>query len=128
MRDFVSIEGLEVLAVIGIFDWEQEITQPLIIDLQMAWDNRPPADNGNIADALDYDMVQKAVCRWICEKPWGLIEEVAEMLAHRIITEFNVPELQVRVAKPTAVAAAKTVAITIRRSRDDIEHGQLTRE
>lgn len=119
MRDFVSIEGLEVLAVIGIFEWEQEITQPLIIDLKMAWDNRTAAKSGAIEDALDYDAVRKAATSWISAKPWGLIEEVAEMLAARIMEEFRVTELEVRVAKPTAVAAAKTVAVTIFRKREE---------
>ncbi|RUO34381.1 dihydroneopterin aldolase [Aliidiomarina shirensis] len=119
MRDFVSIEGLEVLAVVGIFEWEQEITQPLVIDLKMAWDNRTPAQSGAIEDALDYDAVRKAVTSWISAKPWGLIEEVAEVLAARIIEEFGVAELEVRVAKPTAVASAKTVAVTIHRTRQE---------
>ncbi|RUO19993.1 dihydroneopterin aldolase [Aliidiomarina iranensis] len=118
MQDFVSIEGLEVLAVVGIFEWEQEITQPLVIDLKMAWDNRKPAKTGAIEDALDYDAVQKAVTSWITAKTWGLIEDVAEIIATRIMAEFNVSELQVRVAKPTAVKAARTVAVTIHRKRE----------
>lgn len=115
MGDYISIEGLEVPATIGIFAWEQEILQPLVIDLRMQWDNRKPAASGAIADALDYDAVQRAVQEWITSKPWGLIEEVAEMLAERIMANFAVPGLQVRVAKPTAVKAAQTVAVTIQR-------------
>lgn len=121
MSDFVSIEGLEVPAVIGIFDWEQTIQQPLVIDLEMAWDNQPPAQSGDIADALDYDAVQRSVVQWINEKPWGLIEEVAEMLAARIIAMYSVATIKVRVAKPTAVKAARTVAVTIVRAQADTE-------
>ena len=36
--DFVKIKGLKVDAIIGVFDWEREIKQPLLIDVSMATD------------------------------------------------------------------------------------------
>ena len=41
--DKVFIEGLEVDALIGIYDWERRIRQPLAFDIEMAFDNRVPA-------------------------------------------------------------------------------------
>lgn len=113
--DLVLVEGLEVPAVIGIFDWEQSIQQPLVIDVAVAWDNRVPAMSGSIHDALDYDRLSRSIQGWIQEKPYGLIEEVAEMLAQQIIQEFKVTAVQLKVAKPTAVKAAQTVAVKITR-------------
>ncbi|WP_194757212.1 dihydroneopterin aldolase [Aliidiomarina indica] len=113
--DVVLVEGLEVPAVIGIFDWEQAIKQPLIVDVAVAWDNRKPAVSGKIEDALDYDQLSRAITSWIQEKPYGLIEEVAEMLAQRILHDFGVAAVQLKVAKPTAVKAARTVAVQITR-------------
>lgn len=114
-HDLVLVEGLEVPAVIGIFDWEQDIQQPLVVDVAVAWDNRIPAASGSIEDALDYDRLSRAIQGWIQEKSYGLIEEVAETLAARILHEFKVAAVQLRVAKPTAVKAARTVAVQITR-------------
>lgn len=54
MTDSVLIEGLAVEAVIGVYDWEREVCQRLLVDLEMAWDNRKPAGSDDVADALDY--------------------------------------------------------------------------
>ena len=50
--DKVFIEGLEIEALIGIYDWERRIRQPLVFDLEMAFDNRKPAASDAIADTL----------------------------------------------------------------------------
>ena len=36
--DYVFIEGLEIEALIGIYDWERRIRQPLVFDIEMAFD------------------------------------------------------------------------------------------
>ena len=36
--DKVIIRGLNVETVIGVFDWEKQVRQPLVFDLEMDWD------------------------------------------------------------------------------------------
>lgn len=36
--DIVYVRGLEVKTVIGVYDWEREIKQPVTVDLDMACD------------------------------------------------------------------------------------------
>ncbi|HAE90434.1 MAG TPA: bifunctional dihydroneopterin aldolase/7,8-dihydroneopterin epimerase, partial [Idiomarina sp.] len=55
--DEVLIEGLEVDATIGVYDWEQDIQQKLIIDLTLAWDCQRAGQSDSIDDALDYAAV-----------------------------------------------------------------------
>lgn len=117
VADCVLIEALEVPAVIGIYDWEQTIQQPLVIDVEMAWNNRPAAQSGNITDALDYAAVCEALEAAIAARPWGLIEEVAEALADLVLQSFSVTAVRLRVAKPTAIKSARTVAVEIERKR-----------
>ena len=38
--DKVFIEQLEVITTIGAYDWEQEIKQKLVLDIEMAHDNQ----------------------------------------------------------------------------------------
>lgn len=115
MQDKVIIEGLEVDAVIGIYDWEKAIQQPLVIDLTMAWSNAPAGASDDIKDALDYEALSNAVTQWVQAEPYGLIEKVAEVIATRTMQEFGVNWIRVRVAKPTAVKTARTVAVEIER-------------
>jgi hypothetical protein len=52
--DKVFIEALEIEALIGIYDWERRIRQPLLFDVEMSFDNRIPAASDAIADTLNY--------------------------------------------------------------------------
>lgn len=121
--DVVSIEGLAVDTIIGVYDWEKEKKQQLVLDIQMSWDNQRAATTDDLDDALDYALVSERVSAWIEEKPRQLIETVAEGVATLILNEFGVQNIEVRVAKPGAVPNAKTVAVTVRRSVFDSPFG-----
>ncbi|MDT7526269.1 MULTISPECIES: dihydroneopterin aldolase [Idiomarinaceae] len=113
--DKVFVEGLVVDAYIGVYDWEHESTQPLVLDLTMAWDNAKAARSEDLADALDYDSLSKAVTALIQQRPRALIETVAEEVAELILTHFKVPQVTVKVGKPQAVKAARQTAVEITR-------------
>ncbi|WP_305818395.1 dihydroneopterin aldolase [Photobacterium leiognathi] len=113
--DTVFIEQLEVIATIGVYDWEQEIKQKLVLDLEMAHDNRPAANNDDVMLALDYSTVSTAVTNLIEQGSFLLVERVAEEVASLIMTDFNVPWVKVRVTKPGAVVNARGVGVQIER-------------
>ncbi|MCW8330341.1 dihydroneopterin aldolase [Photobacterium sp. SDRW27] len=113
--DSVFIEHLEVIATIGAYDWEQEIKQKLVLDLEMAHDNRPAANSDDVAYALDYAAVSSAVTLHIENGRFQLVERVAEEVASLIMEQFSVPWLKVRVTKPGAVVNARGVGVQIER-------------
>src|SRR5690606_6933173 len=76
--DCVFIEGLVIETVIGIYDWERKIRQPLRFDIEMAFDNRVPAGSDDIADTLDYKAVSKRLIAFVSASSFGLVETLAE--------------------------------------------------
>ncbi|MGL5358823.1 MAG: dihydroneopterin aldolase [Shewanella sp.] len=115
--DKVLIRQLRVDTVIGVYDWEKTIQQCLMLDLDMAWDNKAAAASDDYAYALCYETVSKRVTQLITEQPIELIETVAERVAQCVLTEFNVTWVKVVVMKPGAVASASGVGVEIERSR-----------
>lgn len=113
--DLVFIEHLEVIATIGAYDWEQEIKQKLVLDLEMAHDNRPAAHSDDVVHALDYATVSNAVTQHIQTGSFLLVERVAEEVATLIMSQFSVPWIRVRVTKPGAVVNARGVGVQIER-------------
>ncbi|WP_298441476.1 dihydroneopterin aldolase [uncultured Ferrimonas sp.] len=116
MTDTVFIKDLDCQAVIGIFDWEKQIRQQLLLDLTIGWDNRQAAAGDDFQYALCYDTVAKAVTALVQDQPHELIETVAEKVAQLILGQFQAPWVRVRVNKPGAVANAATVGVEIERS------------
>lgn len=115
MTDSVFIEGLAVETVIGVFDWEREVRQRLLIDLELAWDNRVPGQTDNVADALDYAKVCERASAYLSETHPQLLETAAEGIAQLLQQEFGVSWLRLVIRKPGAVPTASAVGVSIER-------------
>lgn len=115
--DKVFIEGLEIEALIGIYDWERRIRQPLVFDIEMAFDNRVPAASDAIGDTLDYKAVSKRIIEYVGASSFGLVETLAERCAAIILEEFGVRHVRLKLSKPGAVRGARAVGVLIERSR-----------
>ena len=53
MTDTVFIKGLKAASVIGCYDWERDIRQTLVIDLELKSDFTRAAQSDALNDALD---------------------------------------------------------------------------
>jgi len=115
MSDKVFIEGLEIDALIGIYDWERRIRQTLVFDIEMAFDNRIPAASDDIALTLNYKDVSKRLIEYVGVSGFGLVETLAERCAAIILTEFNVSHVRLKLSKPGAVRGARAVGVIIER-------------
>lgn len=115
--DKVFISGLTVETVIGIHDWEREIQQKLLIDLEMATDITLAASGDNIEHTLNYQSISERIIEFVQQTRYGLIETLAEKLAAMVMTEFSVPWLRLTVSKPAAIAEANSVGVVIERGQ-----------
>ncbi len=116
MPDRVLIEGLRADAVIGVHDWEREIRQPIILDLEMTWDCRPAGQSDRLADALDYAAVAERLTAFIEQSQFELIEALAEACSRIVLEEFGVSSLRLTLRKPGAVKNAASVGVTLERN------------
>ena len=119
--DKVFIEGLEIEAVIGVYDWERRIRQPLVFDLELGFDNRGPAMSDAIADALDYKVVGDRLVELVSASSFQLVESLAEQCALTVLREFGVEWLRLKLRKPGALRGARSVGVEIERTRADAE-------
>ena len=119
--DKVFIENLTVEAVIGVWDWEREIKQPVSLDLEMDYDIRQAAASDSIEDTLDYKAVAKRLIRFIEQSEFQLVEALAEHCAAIVLDEFPVSRLKLKLSKPGAVRGSSAVGVMIERSPTDSE-------
>ncbi|MCU7959761.1 MAG: dihydroneopterin aldolase [gamma proteobacterium symbiont of Bathyaustriella thionipta] len=113
--DIVFLRDLRVDTVIGIYDWEREIRQTVILDIEMGADIRKAAQSDDIADTLDYKAVAKRMIQFVGDSRFQLVETLAERCAEIIRDEFPVPWLRLSVNKIGAVSGATDVGVIIER-------------
>ncbi len=111
--DKVFIDHLEIYCTIGVYEWEKKITQKLIVDLEMDFDNQAAGEQDDIKLALDYSAVSKRVTEMVSNQPIQLVEAVAERIAQLLLTEFPILRVRVKVMKPGAVVNARCVGVEI---------------
>ncbi|MBC9131019.1 dihydroneopterin aldolase [Frischella sp. Ac48] len=121
-KDRVFIEGLSIITTIGVYEWEKSIKQKLILDIEMAWDNRIAGLSDDVNDCLNYAQISQAIIDYLQHHQFNLIESVAENVAALLIDHYFTPWVRVKVSKPTAVASARNVAIMIERQKENINY------
>ena len=115
--DTVYIQGLKADAVIGVYDWERDIRQTLVLDLELASDNRAAARDDAIEEAVDYDAISGRILAFVSDSEFQLIETLAERVAELVLREFDVAWLRLKLAKPGAVKQADSVGVIIERGK-----------
>ena len=113
--DVVFVKGLKVEAVIGVYDWERAITQPILIDIALETDISKAAASDDVNDALNYKAVCDDVSAWCQEIKAELLEHLAGQIADRLLANYSCHKLTLSVAKPTAIKQADAVGVQITR-------------
>jgi len=115
--DRIFIQDLEVETVVGVFDWEREIRQKVVLNLEMSADIARAAQTDAIDDTLNYKAVAKRLAAFVGDSQFFLVETLAERCAEIVLNEFNVAWLTLRLDKPGAVTGSKSVGVMIERGR-----------
>ena len=115
MTDTVFIKGLKAASVIGCYDWERDIRQTLMIDLELKADFTRAAQTDALEDALDYAAISQRVIAVCDESRFQLLEALANHLVQLLLAEFGIAGLKMTITKPGAVAEAEGVGVVIDR-------------
>ena len=86
----IFIADLKVETRIGVYDWEQRLKQPLLLNLEI----EPPS-------AADH--------------PHKLLERFAAALAELVCEEFGARWVSVSVAKPAPIAGVRQIGVRVER-------------
>jgi len=115
--DKIFIRALKTEAIIGIFDWERQVKQTVVIDLELSADIRKAALTDSIADTLNYKGVAKRVLGFVAESQFHLVETLAERVAMLILEEFGIEWVNIVLSKPGAVRSSRDVGVALTRDR-----------
>jgi len=117
MDDVIFIDGLRTQALIGVYDFERDAAQPLMFDVEMTLDTRRAGDSDVLEDTVDYAVVAQTIESICAQSGFALVEALAETIATRLLHDFPIAQVMLRVTKPQAVPAARGVGVRILRRR-----------
>jgi FolB domain-containing protein len=121
--DKILIRDLQVRGIIGLNEWEREKRQDILINLTLGVDCRAAGGSDDVADALNYRTLTKAVIAYAESSEHFLVEALATGIARICVVDFAAERVVVRVEKPGALRFADSVGVEIHRARADFDRG-----
>ncbi len=120
MTDKIHIPAIPIPARVGCSEEERRVPQQILVDLELGLDLAQAAATDSIDAAVDYVAVRAAVAEVCSAKAYRLIETIAERTAAKLLADFPLDAVSVRVRKPSALArfGVPWAAVEIRRSRN----------
>jgi 7,8-dihydroneopterin aldolase/epimerase/oxygenase len=115
--DIIFLGGLQIETIIGIYDWERDTKQTVILDIEMAFDIQLAAETDDIALTLDYKAVSKRIISFVEASSYFLVEKLTVEIAEIIRNEFNVHWVKVTLNKKGAIRGASDVGIIVERGQ-----------
>jgi 7,8-dihydroneopterin aldolase/epimerase/oxygenase len=119
--DKIFIHALKTEAIIGIFDWERQVKQTVIVDLEFSADVRKAALSDSIEDTLNYKRVAKRVLAFVEGSQFHLVETLAEHIAMLLLEDFGLAWVRISLSKPGAIRSSRDVGVLVERDRNDLE-------
>lgn len=118
-EDEVQIKDLLLRTVIGIYDWERQNKQDVLINITAFTDLRKAGESDDIAHAVDYKTIAKQVIAHVESSQRFTVEALAADIARIALDRPGVRRVRVRVEKPGAVRFARSVGVEIERRHED---------
>ncbi len=116
--DRIAIRDLLVRGIVGINPEERRNRQDIVVNATLYVDTRPAGASDDIADAINYRSVAKALIAHIETSQPFLVERLAADLAALCFEQdVRVAAVELSVEKPGALRFARSVGVTIFRRR-----------
>ena len=87
--DIIFISEFRIETLIGIYEWEQKVTQTIQLDLEVGLPGAHAGASGKIGDTIDYSKIVARIEQLFKERHFLLLEKAGEAIAEIITREFG---------------------------------------
>lgn len=115
--DSIFIHNIRCNAIIGIHSFERIKPQRIIISLDLFTDTRQAAETDDINDALNYFAITQFVEEFVANSNYQLIERLADTLATKLLDNYPIKMVKLRLEKPSALPQTQQVGVEIYREK-----------
>lgn len=114
-KDRVFIENLHIQAVLGVYEWERQTPQEVIVSVSVYTDTRRSARLDDIAGCVNYAELADEIRALAQQARRYTVEALAEDIARLCLRRPEVRKATVCVRKPQAIPGAESAGVEIER-------------
>ena len=119
--DRIILEGMQFYGFHGVNPEERMLGQSYLVDLAVEMDLQLAGESDRLEDTVSYTSLYRTVQGVLEGESISLLEATAQAIADRVLAEFPVAAVQVRVKKPRPPIRGSVIdnaAVEIYRTRE----------
>ena len=119
-KDIVFVRDLQLRTIIGIKEDERKNKQDVLINIVLYADLTAAGQSDSIDDTVNYRTITKQVMALVEDAQFFLVEKMAAEVINLCFLDPRVERAVVTIEKPGAVRFARSVGVTVDRTRADL--------
>ncbi|MCC2604965.1 dihydroneopterin aldolase [Planctobacterium marinum] len=117
--DKIIINGLEIDTIIGVYNWERQNSQKVILNLTLLTELNSAMKSDQVKDTIDYAAVVERIEKLSDSHHPELVEKFADLIFADLFSAFPLAEIQLEILKPDILKQVQSVGIAVTRKKDD---------
>ena len=119
--DSIRIKNLKIPARHGVYEFEKEKDGIFELDIEIYLPLLKAGESDRLEDTINYEDIISTVTKAFTEKQYALVEAAAQSVCDRLLNDFKIDKITVRVRKPHAPIDAdfETVEVQLNRKNEE---------
>ncbi|MCC2616422.1 dihydroneopterin aldolase [Aestuariibacter halophilus] len=113
--DKIILRELQLMALIGVYDFEREAPQALLADVELTVDLQKAQHSDDVADTVDYAALAEWMVNSAASTDFQLLEALAGHLINGILATYPATEVTLELTKPGILDNARAVSVRLTR-------------
>ena len=120
--DRIRIKNLKIPARHGVYEFEKEKDGIFEIDIELYLPLLKAGKSDRLEDTINYEDIISTVTKAFTEKQYALVEAAAQSVCDRLLNDFKIDKITIRVRKPHAPIDADFEAVEVQLNRKNEEN------
>ena len=100
--DSIKIKSLKIAARHGVYEFEKEKDGTFELDLELYFPLLKSGKSDRLEDTINYEDIISVATNAFTDKNYALVEAAAQSVCERLLNEFGIDKITIRVRKPHA--------------------------
>ena len=120
--DCIRIKNLKIPARHGVYKFEKEKDGIFEIDIELYLPLLKAGKSDRLEDTINYEDIISTVTKAFTEKQYALVEAATQSVCDRLLNDFKIDKITIRVRKPHAPIDADFEAVEVQLNRKNEEN------